>query len=113
MDNLSTELAAQIGQRLSDERKRLQLTQKQVCEVLDIGAASLSRYEQGKRMLDILQACEFAALGYDMQYVMTGAYAGQAPSLSDAERQLLTSYRGANDPALLSRLVDAFIAAEK
>ena len=113
MDNLSTELATQLGQRLSDERKRLNLTQKQVCEALEIGSASLSRYEQGKRMPDILQACEFAALGYDMQYVMIGEHAGQAPSLSDAERQLLTSYRGANDPALLLRLVDAFITAEK
>ena len=113
MDNLSNELAMQIGQRLSEERKRLKLTQKQVCEALDIGAASLSRYEQGKRMPDILQACEFSALGYDMQYVMTGTHVGQASSLSDDERQLLTSYRGTNDPALLLRLVDAFITAEE
>lgn len=113
MDNLSSELMVQMGKRLAAERQRLNFTQKQVYTALGLGAASLSRYENGQRVLDMLQAHEFAALGYDMHYVLTGNRLGDSVSdLSDDEQAWIELYRQADDPKLLMKMARAFITAE-
>lgn len=113
MDNLSAELSTRIGERMTTERQRLNFTQKQVYTSLGLGAASLSRYEQGKRTLDLLQAHEFAALGYDMHYVLTGERIGESESdLSEDEIAWLELYRQANDPKMLMKMAQAYVAAE-
>lgn len=113
MDNLSNELAVCIGERMTTERKRLNFTQKQVYEALGLGAASLSRYEQGRRTLDLLQAHEFAALGYDMHFVLTGTRLGESESdLNEQEHAWLELYRQADDQKMLTKMVQAYIKAE-
>ena len=113
MDNLSSELIVKIGERLADERKRLNFTQKQVYEALGLGAASLSRYEQGKRTLDLIQAHDFAALGYDIHFVLTGNRLGASVSdLSEEEQAWLELYRQADDQRMLVKMAQAYIAAE-
>ena len=113
MDNLTNELMAQIGSRMTTERQRLNFTQKDVYTALGLGATSLSRYEQGKRTLDLIQAHEFAALGYDMHYVLTGNRMGESVSdLTEDEHAWLELYRQANDPEQLMKMARAYIAAE-
>ena len=113
MDNLSTKLMVQIGQRIADERKRLNFTQKDVYNALGLGAATLSRYENGMRTPDMLLAHEFAALGYDMHYVLTGERIGESASdLTENERTWLELYRQADDPKVLMKMVRAFVASE-
>ncbi len=113
MDNLSSELIVKIGERMTAERKRLNFTQKQVYEALGLGAASLSRYEQGKRTLDLIQAHDFAALGYDMHFVLTGNRLGASASdLSEEEQAWLELYRQADDQRMLVKMAQAYIAAE-
>lgn len=113
MDNLSSELMVQIGERMTIERKRLNFTQKQVYTSLGLGAASLSRYENGMRTLDMLQAHDFAALGYDMHFVLTGQRIGMSASdLSEDELAWLELYRQADDPKMLMKMAQAYISAE-
>lgn len=113
MDSLSAELSVQIGERMTKERQRLNFTQKQVYTSLGLGSASLSRYEQGKRTLDLLQAHDFAALGYDMHYVLTGERLSEVKSgLSEEELAWLELYRQAADPTHIMKVARAFIAAE-
>ncbi|ALF60302.1 helix-turn-helix domain-containing protein [Psychrobacter urativorans] len=113
MNNSSLELILRIGIRLTVERQRLNFTQKHVYNALGLGAATLSRYENGHAAPDMLQAHAFAALGYDMHYVLTGQRIGESASdLTENERTWLELYRQANDPKMLMRLVRAFIAAE-
>lgn len=113
MDNNSANLIVRMGVRLTVERQRLNFTQKHVYTALGIGAATLSRYENGHRPLDMLQAHEFAALGYDMHYVLTGERIGESASdLSENERVWLELYRQADDPKVLMKMVRAFVASE-
>lgn len=113
MDNLSSRLMVQIGERMATERKRLNFTQKQVCDSLGLGSASLSRYENGLRTLDMLQAHEFAALGYDMHFVLTGVRIGESASdLREDEMAWLQLYRQADDEKMLMKMAQAYIAAE-
>lgn len=111
--NKSNELITVMGSRLSTERLRLNFTQKHVYTALGIGVATLSRYENGHRPLDMLQAHEFAGIGYDMHYVLTGERIGESASdLTEDEMSWLELYRQADDPKLLMKMAKAFIAAE-
>lgn len=113
MDNLTNELMVRIGERMTTERMRLNFTQKDVYTALGLGATSLSRYEQGKRTLDLIQAHEFSALGYDMHYVLTGNRLGESASdLTENEHAWLELYRQADNPAQLMKMARAFVAAE-
>ena len=78
-----------------------------------MGAATLSRYENGHAAPDMLQSHAFAGLGYDMHYVLTGERIGESVSdLSENDRAWLELYRQADDPKLLMKMARAFIAAE-
>ena len=113
MDKSINDLIKTMGERLTAERLRLNFTQKHVYTALGIGVATLSRYENGHRPLDMLQAHEFAALGYDMHYVLTGQRIGDSASdLTESERAWLELYRQADDPNVLMRMAKAFVASE-
>lgn len=61
-----------IGERLTEERNRLNLAQTDVTKMADITQATLSRYERGERV-PTLEACfHLYNIGYDILYVMTG-----------------------------------------
>lgn len=113
MDSLSTNLIIRIGERMTTERQRLNFTQKHVYTALGLGAASLSRYENGQRTLDLLQAHEFSGLGYDMHYVLTGERIGESASdLSEDELAWLELYRQADNQKTLMKVVKAFMTAD-
>lgn len=111
MNNI--DFMVRMGVRLTVERQRLNFTQKHVYNALGLGAATLSRYENGHAAPDLLQAHEFAALGYDMHYVLTGERIGESESdLSESEIAWLELYRQADDPKMLMKMAKAYISAE-
>ncbi len=111
--SLSIDLLVRIGVRLTVERQRLNFTQKHVYEALGLGAATLSRYENGHAAIDMIQAHAFIGLGYDMHYVLTGERIGESVSdLTENERSWLELYRQADNPKMLMKMAKAFIAAE-
>lgn len=96
MGNLDDILVA-IAERLVSERKRLNLKQQDVYDYLGMGSATLSRYENGKRSLELTTAYQLHTLGYDMHYVLTGERCNTTNfELSDDESQWLDMYRHLN-----------------
>ncbi len=80
-----------IGARLKDERRRLGLNQDDFSAVGGVKKPSQIAYEQGKRAPDVLYLIAVAAIGVDMQYVLTGKVSNDA--LTDDENELLAGYR--------------------
>ncbi|MCW8966884.1 MAG: helix-turn-helix transcriptional regulator [Candidatus Pacearchaeota archaeon] len=58
--------------RLKNERKRLNKTQEYVATACEIAVQSLRNYESGKRKPDIDFLKGIAAIGADVQYIITG-----------------------------------------
>lgn len=59
------------GQRLREERRRLNLTQMQACELAGVREQAWVRYEKGNIfLLDIVEPLD--ANGFDMVYVIFG-----------------------------------------
>lgn len=79
------------GDRLLEERKRLGFTQQEMAELIGVQQTMPGRYERGQASPggDVLVA--FAAIGGDVQYVLTGIRSSLA--LTSDEEELLTGYR--------------------
>lgn len=79
--------------RLKEERKRLKLTQPQMAERAGTTRQSQLKYEKGVQSpgADYLQA--IAALGVDVQYLLTGVRSETA--LTPEEKRILHFYREA------------------
>lgn len=81
-----------IGDRLREERKRLGLNQTEFGETGGVKLFTQSHYETGKRMPNGEYLANVAAIGVDVQYVLTGVKAeqGNQPSLPiDVDAELL------------------------
>lgn len=81
---------AQRGQRLAEERTRLDMTQQQVADALSIRREMWAKYEAGAEPgASVLGRA--AASGVDVLYVLTGKRPENAPSAD--EQRLLALYR--------------------
>ncbi len=100
-----------VAERLQEERQRLGLKQSEIMDKLHITQATLSRYENGKRV-PTLEAClGFHLVGYDLAFLLTGNRDNanlSADSLSPEEQQWLSFYRESKDKQTLLKLVNAF-----
>lgn len=104
---------SQISKRLALERERLGLEQADIKDKLNIALATISRYENAKRLPDLGIAKELSELGYDMTYVITGKRLDESASdLTDDEMQLLDLYRRSKRRAELMRLIKTYEAME-
>ena len=79
-----------IGARLREERERLGLTQ----DVLGVTPQSQRKYEKGESTPGADYLANFATLGGDILYVVTGRAGGV---LSHEESALLAGYRAMDD----------------
>lgn len=102
MDVIPTSL---VGNRLKEERLRLDLTQAQAAERCHVTREQWNRYEKGAMpggqvLADLLQ------LGVDVVYVLSGAAQGQAMQLQADELDLVLRYRSADEAgrASISRI---------
>lgn len=64
-----------IGERISEERKRLGLTQAVFAEKLGVSLSSQKRYETSERVPNIYYIGALEKVGVDAAYVMTGSHA--------------------------------------
>lgn len=110
---LKDDIKPQISKRLALERERLGLEQADIRDKLNIALATISRYENAKRLPDLGIAKELSELGYDMAYVITGKRLDEsAGDLTDDEMQLLELYRNSKRRAELVRLIKTYEAME-
>lgn len=64
-----------IGERIAEERKRLELTQAAFADKLSISLSSQKRYETSERVPNIYYIGALEKIGVDVAYVMTGSHA--------------------------------------
>ena len=69
-----------IGERLKEERIRLELTQLEMAEKCNVGRQAQVRYEAGERSPDGNYFAAIANVGADVQYILTGKRTGDSIS---------------------------------
>ena len=84
-----------FGERLKAERKRLGLKSMELAQIGNVGAVAQSNYERGKRHPDSAYLAAIAAVGVDVQYVLTGQRSAE-PVLTPKERLLLAAWNAAS-----------------
>lgn len=82
-----------FSERLKSERKRLRLTQPQLAELAGTTKQSQLKYEKGMQKPGTEYLIAVAAVGVDVQYLLTGVRSEMA--LTHQERTLLQLYRKA------------------
>ena len=84
-----------IGERLKEERVRLDLSQTALGEACGVTKQSQINYEKNERAPDALYLAALAAAGADVLYILTGARAAAPPGppLAPDEAALLDNYR--------------------
>ena len=113
-----------IGERLSDERKRLGYNQSDFSALAGITRKTLFGYESGERAPDALALAAWAKSGLDVLYVVTGQRQGvpapapaqeQEAPLAPDERIQLDNYRHSppDAQAALKATSDAFAQRSK
>ena len=65
--------------RLQEERKRLGLTQDKIAEIGGVKRRTQINYEAGERCPDANYLIAIAAVGADVQYILTGIRSGNQP----------------------------------
>ena len=81
-----------VGDALKSERVRLGMNQEDFSAVGGVTKRTQISYEQDERAPDALYLRAVAAIGVDVQYILTGEQASSA--LSKDEKELLSGYRG-------------------
>lgn len=82
-----------LGDRLIEERQRLQLTQQSLAAACGVSGRSQINYEKGDRQPDAIYLAALAAIGADVLYVLTGLRPTGAPVLTPEETALLDNFR--------------------
>lgn len=95
-----------IGERLKEERNRLDLTQTALATSCGVGKRAQINYEANEQIPGGAYLAGAAGMGIDVAYVLTGHRAGSA---SREEVLLLSAYRGASDE--VKRIVQAALGA--
>ena len=80
-----------IGEILKEERQRLGMNQDEFAAVGGLKRRAQTLYEQDERAPDALYLRALAAIGVDVQYILTGEKSSSA--LAKDEKELLTGYR--------------------
>lgn len=82
-----------IGERLREERERIDLNQEQLGAIGGVKKLAQFNYENNKRAPDTDYLVQIAKIGIDVNYVLFGTRANNA--LTDEEQQLLAAFRTA------------------
>lgn len=104
-------LSEEIGARLQSERKRLNLNQEQLANIVGVSKRTLASYESGAREAGSLLLNHAATVGVDVLYVVTGQHLPVVEkTLSAEELEMVQHVRalGAEDKEAVRRLLRAF-----
>ena len=92
--NIRMDIFMGIAERLKEERTRLKLSQADFASAGGAHRKSQGNYESGERSPDSDYLAGIAAIGADIQYIVTGIRSDMA--LTPDERELLSLFRGAS-----------------
>jgi len=84
-----------LGERLREERERLDLSQEAFAEWADSNRRTVLSWEQGHTAPDGFRLMKLASAGVDVVYVLTGQRGSAL--LSREETALLDNYRNSTD----------------
>lgn len=84
-----------IGRRLLEERKRLELTQERLAAKAGVSTRSLTGYEAGARPMDVETLVGLQEAGVDVMYLLTGQV--DDGKLSPVEVDLIVNFRTLDD----------------
>lgn len=85
---------AYFGDRLREERIRIDMQQLELADACSVSRRTLSAWENGEATPNAPALAVMAGVGFDVLYVVTGQRAGEAEStLAPAERELLQAWR--------------------
>ncbi|WP_148716665.1 helix-turn-helix domain-containing protein [Chitinolyticbacter meiyuanensis] len=100
------------GQRIRDERLRLGLNQEAFAEACGIARRTFANYEAGEQSPNAVCLKQWAAIGVDVLYVVTGERTPVALSMD--EQHLIAAYRSsplqARSAALVALLASSSFA---
>ncbi|MDH1333510.1 helix-turn-helix domain-containing protein [Comamonas thiooxydans] len=83
-----------IGERIKEERFRLDMPQLAFAEACNVSRGALLKWEKGEATPNAGVLALMAGLGVDVLYVVTGQRANASEStLAPAERELLQAWR--------------------
>jgi transcriptional regulator with XRE-family HTH domain len=99
-----------VGDRLRDERVRLNLKQEDLAQAGGVNRNTQGSYERGVRTPDTDYLSGIAPLGVDIVFVLTGRKAG-GDSLNAVEAQIIEQYRviAEEDQRALRRFLKAMV----
>lgn len=101
-----------FGERLKAERKRLGLKSMELAQIGNVGAVAQSNYERGKRHPDSVYLAAIAAVGVDVQYVLTGQRSAE-PVLTPEDRAVLAAWKNASKEVQAAALAALQAGAKK
>lgn len=93
MSSKKREEKLSIGTRLRAERKRLRMTQAEFAQVAGLSRVTQRYYEADERSPDAAYLAAVAAIGVDVQYIITGQRSSASAGLAPDEAALVDNYR--------------------
>lgn len=100
-----------MGERLREERERLNLNQPKFAAIAGTTKQTLFSWEIGKTAPDGFQIAALATGGVDVLYVLTGTRTPVIPSFDTAEQVLLENYRRCSPEGQANLLQTAVLLA--
>ncbi|MBB1649316.1 helix-turn-helix domain-containing protein [Delftia sp. UME58] len=101
-----------IGERLRQERLRLDVAQLAMADACDVSRGTLATWEKGEQSPNAAALAVMAGLGVDVLYVVTGQHANASvQTLAPDERELLDCYGRADDSGRAAIRAVATLAA--
>lgn len=84
----------QIGERLREERLRIDVSQLSMADACDVSRGTLATWEKGEQSPNAAALAVMAGLGVDVLYVVTGQRQGATEAtLAAEEKALLAAWR--------------------
>nr|VFK23917.1 MAG: Helix-turn-helix [Candidatus Kentron sp. LPFa] len=90
-------MRANFGQRLIEERGKLNLSQSDFAKIGGVARGAQSNYERELRKPDLEYLTGLMDAGVDIQYVLTGKRSAHEDSLKPEEEALLDNYRNSSE----------------
>lgn len=98
-----------LAERLKEERKRLDMSQKEIAQKVSVNRETWSRYETAKMLPSTIVLLSAMKFGLDASYVLTGKKSElsyttkEAKSLTLKASEEMTAYNSSPDMKLTSR----------
>lgn len=95
-----------LGERLREERDRLGINQNELADIGGVKRNSQGNYERGRQNPDTAYLLAIAKAGIDVMYVLFGQRDGAMDAQTEAETEVMCSFRSLSpaDQAVVRRV---------